>query len=125
MFGNVEEGSLLFAASDDTGKLLRIKGYAKELLEFTSGMDFETYQMNTKTNYACAFALLQIGAIGNRLESSIQQSLAIPWRAVSTARNASVNGRTESHQRIIFSEIEKNVPPLIQSLNDVLDKEVK
>ena len=125
MLDNYEEGSLLFSATDDSGKLLRIKNYAEELLEFTAGMDFEAYQMNTKTNYACTFALLQIGAIGNRIESSTQQSLTIPWRAISTARNASVNGRTESHQRIIFSEIEKNVPTLIQNLNAVLEKEVK
>ena len=124
MLDNYEEGSLLFAATDDTGKLLRIKNYAEELLEFTKGMDFEAYQMNKKANYACAFALLQIGNLANRLQSEVQQKLGIPWRAISTARNASVNGHTESHQRIIFSEIEKIVPTLIQSLNVVLEREV-
>ena len=125
MFESVETEGLLFSASDEAAKLLRIKKYAQELIEFTNGMDFEAYQLNTKTNYACSFALLQIGAIGNRIESGIQQSIAIPWRAVSTARNASLNGRTESHQRIIFSEIEKNVPVLLENLNAVLEKEVK
>jgi len=125
MLENFDTGNLLFSVSDDSGKLIRMKRYAEELLEFTSGMDFESYQVNTITNYACAFALLQIGTIGNRIESETQGNLKIPWRAVSTARNASVNGHTESHQRIIFSEIEKNVPSLIASLNVVLEKEVK
>jgi len=118
MLENYDEGNVLFSASDENGKLLRIKKYASELLEFTQGMDFEAYQMNTKTNYACAFALLQIGTLANRLPSDIQQQLSIPWRAVSTARNASVNGHTESHQRIIFSEIEKNIPTLLFKLEE-------
>jgi uncharacterized protein with HEPN domain len=118
MLETYDEGSLLLSASDEEGKLLRIKKYASELVEFTTGMDFETYQMNTKTNYACAFALLQIGAIGNRIPGEAQVKLGIPWRAVSTARNASVNGHTESHQRIIFSEIEKNIPTLLLKLEE-------
>ena len=120
MLENYNEGNLLFSASDEEGKVLRIKKYASELVEFTRGMDFETYQMNTKANYACAFALLQIGTLANRLQSELQQELAIPWRAVSTARNASVNGHTESHQRIIFSEIEKNIPVLLSKLEETL-----
>lgn len=123
MLDNYNENNVLFAASDDNGKLLRIKNYAQELLDFTTGMDFEAYQMNKKANYACAFALLQIGNFANRLQSEIQQKLGIPWRAISTARNASINGHTESHQRIIFSEIEKNVPTLIQNLGEVLEKD--
>jgi|GEM_PF-2311182 len=120
MLENIEEGNLLFSVSDENGKLLRIKKYATELVEFTNEMDFEAYQMNTKTNYACAFALLQIGTLANRLQSEIQQKLGIPWRAVSTARNASINGHTESHQRIIFSEIEKNIPALLGKLEEIL-----
>jgi len=118
MLENYDDGNLLFSASDEEGKLLRIKKYASELVEFTKGMDFEGYQMNTKANYACAFALLQIGTLANRLQSGIQQQLGIPWRAVSTARNASVNGHTESHQRIIFSEIEKSIPTLLLKLEE-------
>jgi len=114
-------GSLLFADSDDNGKLLRIKKYAGELIEFTKGMDFEAYQMNMKVNYACTFAFLQIGTLANRLQSEIQQKIGIPWRAVSTARNASVNGHSESHQRIIFSEIEKSIPMLIVNLEELIE----
>ena len=121
MLEGYDDGSLLFFASDEEGKLLRIKKYASELIEFTKGMDFEAYQMNTKTNYACAFALLQIGTIGNRIASEVQVKLGIPWRAVSTARNASVNGHSESHQRIIFSEIEKNIPALLLKLEEILE----
>ena len=118
MLESYDDGNLLFSGSDDEGKILRIKKYASELIEFTSGMDFEAYQMNTKVNYACAFALLQIGTLANRLQSELQQQLSIPWRAVSTARNASINGHTESHQRIIFSEIQKNIPILLSKLEE-------
>ena len=118
MLENYDDGNVLFSASDEDGKVLRIKKYASELIEFTKGMDFEAYQMNTKANYACAFALLQIGTLANRLQSERQQELSIPWRAVSTARNASVNGHTESHQRIIFSEIEKSITTLLLKLEE-------
>jgi len=118
MLENYDDGNLLFSASDEDGKLLRIRKYASELLEFTKKMDFDAYQMNTKTNYACAFALLQIGTLANRLQSNVQQQLHIPWRAVSTARNASVNGHSESHQRIIFNEIQKNIPTLLLKLEE-------
>ena len=120
MLEKVDDGSLLFSASDEEGKLLRIKKYAFELIEFTEGMDFEAYQMNTKVNYACAFALLQIGALSNRLQGGAQQQ-SVPWRAVSTARNASVNGHSQSHQKIIFDEIKKSIPILLASLEDQID----
>jgi len=121
MLENFENSAMLVSFSDEAGKLSRIKKYASELIEFTKGMDFEAYQKNIQINYACAFALLQIGTIGNRLASEVQLKLEIPWRAIVAARNASVHGHSNSHKAIIWDEL-KNIPALILKLDEQISK---
>jgi len=120
MLENMEEGTLLVSFSDEEAKLKRIKKYASELVRFTDGMNFEAYQNNVQVNYACAFALLQIGAIGNRLDSELQLKLEIPWSAVIAARNAFLHGHTMSHKKIIWDEIQK-ISTLLLRLEELVE----
>jgi len=114
--------SLLFdSANYEKGKLERIQKYATQLMLFTEGLDFETYRDNIQVNYACTFALMQIGTISNRMSSELQSKLPIPWRAVISARNASVHGHSTSHKQIIWKEIKDNISPLVEKLNEVLE----
>ena len=115
------EGNLLFdSACYDKGKLERIHKYATQLKIFTEGLDFETYRNNLQANYACTFALMQIGTISNRMTNELLTQLPIPLRAIISARNASVHGHSTSHKEIIWNEIEKNIPTLITKLNELL-----
>jgi uncharacterized protein with HEPN domain len=120
MLENSEDRMLWVSFSDEKNGLQRIKKYASELIQFTRGMDFEEYQKNVQVNYACAFALLQIGTIGNRLASDVQLKLEIPWRAIVAARNASLHGHSHSHKEIIWNEI-KNISTLLLKLDAILE----
>jgi len=116
------EGSLLFdSVNYDKGKLERIRKYAAQLTNFIAGLDFEAYQDNTQVNYACTFALMQIGTISNRMANELLTQLPIPWRAVISARNASVHGHSTSHKKIIWTEIQENIPFLIKKLDEMLE----
>jgi len=115
------EGSLLFdAVCYDKSKLERIQKYATQLTLFTAGLNFETYQDNIQVNYACTFALMQIGTISNRMSNDVLTQLPIPWRAIISARNASVHGHSTSHKKIIWAEIQENIPILIEKLDEIL-----
>ena len=114
------ENLLFDSANYEKKKLERIRKYAEQLTIFTSGMDFETYQECLQVNYACTFALMQIGTIANRMSNEVLSQLPIPWRAVISARNASIHGHSTSHKEIIWHEIGKNIPELIHKLDEIL-----
>ena len=114
-------GNLLFDSTNyEKKKLERVKKYAQQLTIFIEGMDFEAYRDNIQVNYACTFALMQIGTIGNRISNEVLSQLPIPWRAIMSARNASIHGHSTSHKEIIWGEIQKNIPTLIKKLDEVL-----
>jgi len=114
------ENLLHDSANYERKKLERIRKYANQLTIFTSGMDFETYLECLQVNYACTFALMQIGTIGNRMSNEVLSQLPIPWRAVISARNASIHGHSTSHKEIIWREIRQNIPALIEKLDEIL-----
>jgi uncharacterized protein with HEPN domain len=117
-----EDSTLLVSFSNEKAKLQRMKKYASELIGFTTGMGFEEYKNNIQVSYACSFAFLQIGTLGNRLPSQLQIKLGIPWRAVTTARNAANHGHSDSHKEIIWFEIEASIPMLILNLEEQIEK---
>ena len=121
MVENFEDSILFDAANYDKGKLERILKYATQLTIFTKGLDFESYRDNIQVNYACTFALMQIGTISNRISNDVLTQLPIPWRAVISARNASIHGHSTSHKKIIWAEIQKNIPILIEKLDEIME----
>ena len=114
------ENLLFDSANYEKKKLERLKKYAQQLIIFTQGMNFETYRDSIQVNYACTFALMQIGTIGNRMSNEVLSQLPIPWRAIISARNASIHGHSTSHKEIIWDEIQKNIPTLIVKLDEIL-----
>lgn len=113
--------SLLFdSANYEKKKLERIRKYAHQLTIFIDGIDFETYRDDLQVSYACTFALMQIGVIGNRISNEVLTQIPIPWRAIISARNASIHGHSTSHKKIIWREIQKNIPTLITKLDEIL-----
>jgi len=116
----MEKVTLLVSASSEESKLERMKKYALQLVDFTKGIDFEIYQTDIQTSYACTFALLQIGNIGNRLTNETLSQLEIPWQAVTAARGATNNGHSFSHKKSIWNEIDSKLPNLLLTLEEVM-----
>ena len=113
----------------DIERLIKIKKYCVQLANFTDNIQFKNFVTDEKTNYACVFALTQIGELANKLSDALKENSIVPWHAIIAVRNRIVHGYDGLNMKVIWDAIDQEVPLLITQIDEILtglaDKEVK
>jgi len=104
----------------DIERLEKIKKYCFQLMDFTNDVEFENFVSDEKTNYACVFALLQIGEIANKLSDDLKENSTVPWHAIVAVRNRIVHGYDGVNMKVIWDAIEKEIPLLITQVDEII-----
>jgi len=95
----------------------------EKIQDYVEGMDFGTFQKDSKTSDAVIRNFIIIGeAARNVPEEITKQYPAIPWRLMGDMRNFAVHEYWGVELRTIWETIKQDLPPLVPLLQEVLDK---
>ena len=96
----------------------------ERIQHYTEGMDFETFQRDSKTSDAVIRNFIVIGeATRNMPEEITEQFPTIPWRLMGDMRNFAVHEYWGVELRTVWETIHQDLPPLILLLREILKEE--
>lgn len=94
---------------------------AYNILSFTAGMSFETFQDDPKTIRAVAFELTTMGEAVRAIPQNIRdQYPEIPWERIQGIRNVLVHEYFRLDEEILWKTSQVDVPKLIVGLESIL-----
>ena len=100
--------------------VLKLIGYAEQILEFVKGLDFEGFSNDTKTLSASVFNLSQMGElVGKFSDAFLEQNSQIPWRKINGLRNRIVHGYDDIQLTMVWQVIDEYLPQLIKDLKEI------
>ena len=95
---------------------------AREILEFMNGMDLETFRQDVKTIRAVELNFIIIGeAAGGISDEVIDAHPEIPWHLMRSMRNRLVHVYFEVDPKLVWDTVMNDIPPLISSLEILLN----
>jgi len=100
--------------------------YCGSVLIFVSDCDYCKFVEDEKVNFSCAFALVQIGELANKLSDELKNDcIEIRWRAVIGLRHRIVHDYEGVNLGRLWSIVTENIPELFQQLERILKKGVE
>ena len=108
----------------DEASILDALIFAKQILEFTTGMNQESFAANLKTQYAVLYQITVLGEALRRISSEFQQQHPeIPYREVIGMRNKLVHDYDDVNIPLVWQVIETSIPDLIVVLERIVPLE--
>jgi uncharacterized protein with HEPN domain len=93
----------------------------QDSLVITRGMNYETFCHDKKTLKAVLYNLAVIGEAARKLPEEVTAKYpAIPWREMGDMRNVVIHEYFGIDPKILWETIEKELPPLVNRLKDIL-----
>lgn len=90
---------------------------AQRAIQFTKGMDYETFAKDDKTIYAVIRAVEIIGEAAANIPEKVRSEYpGIPWREVKGMRNKLVHHYFGINVEVVWQTIHEDLPILITSL---------
>ncbi|ODA42731.1 HepT-like ribonuclease domain-containing protein [Desulfosporosinus sp. BG] len=108
-----------------TGKdriiLQKTINYARDAVQYISGMDLEQFMDDRKTISACAFCIGQIGELVKEVDPLTQDANPkIPWRSIRGMRNKIIHDYENIDLAVLWGTITKSLPELILQMHHLL-----
>ncbi len=98
--------------------------HAREAVEMTEGRSRSDLDADRQLNLALVRLLEVVGEAAARVpEDYRQQHPDIPWRDIADLRNRLIHGYDTVNFDILWSIIRKDLPPLIEMLERIVDEE--
>ena len=95
-----------------------------KIKEYTNEMSFEDFQSDQKTIDAVLRNLEVIGEAVRHVPTTIQESYAdLPWAEIRAMRNIVAHEYFGVNLNIIWNTIKSNLPPIVEKLEEILEKE--
>ncbi len=105
----------------DKTYLLDMFESAKTALDYASGLDWETFIKDIRSQDAIVRRLEIIGEAANRISEATKDAIPdIPWRAVTGMRNLVIHEYDAIDLAIVWDTVQDDLPSLVQSLGRVL-----
>ncbi len=96
---------------------------AQRAIQFTAGMDYETFAKDDKTIYAVIRAVEIIGEAAANIPEKVRSEYpGIPWREVKGMRNKLVHHYFGINVEVVWQTIHEDLPILIDALKNIPDK---
>jgi uncharacterized protein with HEPN domain len=110
-------------AIDDLTRIRHMRDAGKEILEFAAGSTQASLAANRMLQLAIVKDLEIIGEAANNVSPECQSQYSyIPWRAMVGMRNRLVHAYFGIDFEVIWQTVQQDLPPLIQSLERVLQE---
>lgn len=94
-----------------------------EIYDFTKGMTFEDFVLDTKTKYAVLRALEIIGEASNRLSKEVRQRYEeVEWGKIIRSRNLIIHEYEIVDYAVVWKIVTVHLAPLKNSLNKILSE---
>ena len=94
---------------------------AKEVIEFTKGMEFQNFRQDRKTINATLRSLEVMGEAAKKIPEQIRVKYpTVPWRDIAGMRDKLIHEYHGVDLNIIWKTIQEEIPPLIPVLEAVL-----
>ena len=98
--------------------------HAREAVEMTEGRSRSDLDADRQLNLALVRLLEVVGEAAARVpEDYRQQHPDIPWRDIADLRNRLIHGYDTVNFDILWTIIRKDLPPLIEMLERIVDEE--
>ena len=99
---------------------------ANRAIQFTEGMNFESFSKDEKTVYAVIRAVEIIGEATRNIPEEIRTKYPkIPWRDAANMRNKLVHRYFGINLEVIWQTINEDLPMLANVLQEIIRREEK
>ena len=96
---------------------------ALKAMQFTSDMDFETFERNEQVQYAVVRALEIVGEAAKQIPGETQQEYPqIPWRSVTGMRNKLIHAYFGVDLFVVWRTVKEDLPTLAAQLKNMRDE---
>ncbi|RHU24638.1 MULTISPECIES: HepT-like ribonuclease domain-containing protein [Parabacteroides] len=107
----------------DESRLLHIIEAIDNIVEFTQGVDFESYKQNKILRFAVIKNLEIIGEAAYLLTKEFRDShCEIEWNVIIGMRHVLVHGYYQIRDEIVWATITQELLPLKKQIQEILDK---
>lgn len=101
--------------------LLDIKGAINKILEYTAGMSFDAYEIDSKTKDAVERNFEIIGEAASRIPDDFKkQHNNVEWRIIKGFRNFVITNIPASIIRSVWGTIQFRLPDLLQEISGLI-----
>ena len=103
--------------------LQKIVKYINEALSYTQRIDFDAFSQDSKTMFATAFVLGQIGELAKEISSEIETAYPeIPWKGMRGMRNKIVHDNENVDLAMLWDVIASDLPELLTQIDSLLSE---
>jgi uncharacterized protein with HEPN domain len=96
--------------------------YATEAEQFISGMSYEQFEADLKTQRAVLYAITIIGEAANKIPASVRGHYpAVPWRTIIDTRNRLIHGYANILPSPVWNVVKDHIPPLKAQIAAILE----
>ncbi len=93
-------------------------------MQFTEGMDYETFLEDRKSQLAVVRCLEVIGEATKRLSETFRKNYpSIPWANMSGMRDVLIHAYDRVDLERVWTTIREDLPPLIKTLDSLVPPE--
>lgn len=111
-------------AIDDKTRIGHMLEEAADAVSFCEDSTLELFRKDKKLSHATVRCIEIIGEAASKLTSSFCLKYPeIQWRDVVAMRNILVHAYFEIDHEIVWNTVKKDLPPLINELEDILKRE--
>ncbi len=108
----------------DSAYLVDIQLMAKDAIQFTEGMDYETFLEDRKSQLAVVRCLEVIGEATKRLSETFRKNYpSIPWANMAGMRDVLIHAYDRVDLERVWTTIREDLPPLIKTLDSLVPPE--
>lgn len=94
--------------------------YMAKVLDYTKGMDYDTFINDSMLVEACVFNISQIGELAHKISARFEENnSSIPWRVMYGLRNKIVHDYEGVNLVLIWDIIKDDLPELYKKLVDL------
>ena len=93
-----------------------------KIREFVSGMDYDAFLKDQKTQSAVIMQLALIGEMAKRVSDAARSNIDVPWKEIAGFRDRAIHDYYQIDLRIAWDTIELDLEPLTQALREHLER---
>ncbi len=96
---------------------------ARNILEFTAGMDLDDFLDDPRTSPAVAFEFTTMGEAARAMPAEVQERYPhLPWEKMQAIRNVLVHEYFRIDEEILWRASQEEIPSLIALLEEILSQ---
>ncbi len=108
----------------DRAYLVDIQLMARDALQFTEDMDYETFRKDRKSQLAVVRCLEVIGEAAKRLSNTFRNNHpSIPWSSMAGMRDVLIHAYDRVDLERVWTTLREDLPPLIKALDSIVPAE--